>query len=83
MRCGTVDARRHQKGRPIDRMEADDILADDVKRRRPIALEFFAAGIWKTDTRNVIRKRVHPHIHDVSVGSGHADAPVERCARDR
>ena len=26
-----LDAGRHQEGRPIDRMEADDILADDVR----------------------------------------------------
>ena len=38
-----LDAGRHQEGRPIDRVEADDVLADDVQRGRPVALEFLAA----------------------------------------
>ena len=31
------NARRHQEGRPVHRVEADDVLADDVHVRRPVA----------------------------------------------
>ena len=78
-----LDAGRHQEGRPIDRVEAHDVLADDVQRRRPIALEFLAVVVGKADAGDVIGQRVDPHIHDVLVVAGHADAPVEGGARDR
>ena len=31
------DAGRHQEGRPVDRVEAHDVLADDVQVGRPVA----------------------------------------------
>ncbi len=34
------DARRHQEGRPVDRVEAHDVLADDVDVGRPVAPAF-------------------------------------------
>ena len=34
-----VDAGRHQEGRPIDRVEAHDVLADHVQVGRPVAPE--------------------------------------------
>ncbi len=77
------NAGRHQEGRPIDRVEAHDVLADHVQRGRPVALEFFAVGVGEADAGDVIGQRVHPHIHDVLVVAGHADAPVEGGARDR
>ena len=78
-----IDAGRHQERRPIDRVEAHDVLADDMQIGRPVALEFFAVGVGKARRGDVIRQRVDPHIHDVLVVAGHADAPVERRARDR
>ena len=33
---GRIDARAHQEGRPVDRVEAQDILAHHVKIARPI-----------------------------------------------
>src|SRR3546814_6100304 len=36
---GQRDPRRHQERRPVDRVEADDILADQMKVRRPPARE--------------------------------------------
>ena len=50
---------------------------------RPIALELFAAGVGKADGGDVIGQRIDPHIHDVLVVAGHANAPVEGGARDR
>ena len=36
------DAGAHQEGRPVDRVEADDVLADDVQVGRPELLELLA-----------------------------------------
>ena len=83
MRLRHRDAGRHQERRPIDRVEAHDVLADDVQRRRPVALEHLALVVGKADAGDVIGQRVDPHIHDVLVVAGHADAPVEGRARDR
>ena len=83
MRLRHLDPGRHQKRRPIDRVEAHDVLADDVQRRRPIALELFARGVGIADAGDVIGERVDPHIHDVLVVARHLDAPVEGGARDR
>ena len=83
MCCGTATPGRHQEGRPIDRVEAHDVLADDVQLGRPVALELLAVGVGKADAGDVIGERVDPHIHDVLVGARHADAPVEGGARDR
>ena len=45
------DAGRHQEGRPVDRVEAHDVLADDVQVGRPVAAEFLAVGVGKADAR--------------------------------
>ena len=57
------DPRRHQKGRPIDGMEARDVLADHVRVRGP---EFPARSLVREPGRgDVIGERVDPDIHDV------------------
>ena len=43
-RCGTGKRWRSSGMRPVDRMEADDVLADDVQISRPVAPELFAPG---------------------------------------
>ena len=78
-----LDAGRHQERRPIDRVEAHDVLADHVQIGRPVALELRAVGVGKAGRGDVVGQRVDPHIHDVLGIAGHADAPVERGARDR
>ena len=77
------DAGRHQEGRPVDRVEAHDVLADDVQVGRPVAPEFRAVGVGKADAGDVVGQRVDPDIHDVLGIAGHPDAPVEGGARDR
>ena len=76
------NARRHQKCRPIHRVEADDVLADDVYVRRPVAPVRIAL-VGKADAGDVIGQRIDPDIHHVLGVIGHLDAPVERRARDR
>ena len=76
------DARRHQERRPVHRVEADDVLADDVRVRRPVA-PVGVALVRIADARNVVGQRVDPDIHHVLRIAGHLDAPVEGGARDR
>ena len=77
------DAGRHQERRPIDGVEAHDVLADHVQIGRPVFLEFLAVGIGKADGGDVIGQRIDPDIHDVLGIAGHLDAPVEGGARQR
>src|SRR5262249_15764014 len=71
------DARRHQKGRPIHRVKTDDVLADNVKRCGPVALEFLASAIGKSNSGDVGGEGAPPHVHDVAAAAGYANAPVE------
>ena len=78
-----LDPGRHQERRPVDRVEAHDVLADDVQVGRPVALELVAVGVGKAGRGDVVGQRVDPDIHDVLVIAGHPHAPVEGGARDR
>ena len=60
-------AERHQEDRPVNGMEADDVLADKVKVRRPPFVIFLRGVAVRVvaDTRRVVCKRVEPHIDDM------------------
>ncbi len=64
-------------------VEAQDVLADDVDRVRPVALDVGAAdlSVLRTEVREVVRERVHPHVDHVreplGIRLGHRDAPRE------
>ena len=73
---------RPQERRPVDRVEAHDVLADDVQVRRPVAPERRLL-VGKADGGDVVGERVDPDVHDVLFVAGHLDAPVEGRARDR
>src|SRR5262249_20877085 len=78
---GKLDPRRHQEGRPIDGMEADDVLADQVDVRRPVAAPKF--GIVRiAEAGDVVGQRVEPDIHYMAVASRHWDAPVKARPRN-
>ena len=72
---------RHEDARPDDRMEAHDLLADEVDVGRPILLKFLGI-VQETDRRQVIRQGVEPDVDDMIGCDRHRDAPVERRARD-
>jgi len=71
----------HQEGRPVDAVEADDVLADDVEIGRPVFGKF-AVRIRVADAGDVIGQRVQPDIHDVFFIARHRHAPVEGGAGD-
>src|SRR3546814_3752307 len=53
-----LQAGRHQEGRPIDGMKAQDILADHMQVGWPVTPEFRAVRIGVADGRDVIGERV-------------------------
>ena len=73
-------AERHQENRPIDRMETDDVLADQVQVGRPILLvkiTVFAVGVIAY-AGDIVAQRVKPHVNHVLVVKVHGNAPLER-----
>ena len=79
---GQGEARGHQEGRPVYGMETDDILADQVQIRRPVAFKPAALPAI-ADPGQVIGQRVDPDIHDMAGAARHGYAPVKAGARDR
>ena len=76
-----LHARRHQEGRPVDGVKADDVLADDVHIRRPV----FHPGrvlVREAAGGEIVGQGVHPDIHDMARRVRHRHAPVEGGARD-
>src|SRR5581483_9993178 len=59
-----LDARGHQHRRPVDAVEAADVLADDVHVARPPLLELRLVGA-EAHAGDVVDERVEPHVHGV------------------
>ena len=79
-----LDAERHQHDRPVDRVEAQDVLADEVDVRGPIMVEQLAGravGVV-AERRDIVRQRVDPDVDDVTLVEADRDAPVKRRAGD-
>ena len=75
------DFRRHEKGRPIDRVEPRDILADHMRIGGP---EFCARRIFVgiAGCGDVVRQGIDPDIHDMLRIARHQHTPGESRARD-
>jgi hypothetical protein len=72
----------HQEGRPVDRVEAQDVLADEVDVGRPPLRE--SIGIIRIARRgDVVGQRVQPDIHHMRRVARHGHAPAEGGAADR
>ena len=58
---------RHQHNRPVDRVETQNILTDQMDIRRPVVLKLFAmiAVAVVAQTGDVVGQRVDPDIHDM------------------
>ena len=75
-------AERHQEDRPVDGMEADDILADQVHVRGPetlVMLVMVAVRIVAAEG-DIVGQRVQPDVDHVARIKVHRDAPAERGA---
>ena len=80
---GRRQPRAHQERRPIDGVEAQDVLADHVQVGRPEGRVFTAIGFRKTDAGDVVGQGVQPHVHDVIFVARHRHPPFEGGAGNR
>ena len=71
----------HQHDRPVDRMETDDILADQVQICRPVFLiQFIMVSVTViSQTGNIVAERVDPYIDDMIRIKVYRDAPFKGC----
>jgi len=72
----------HQKGRPVDGVKAQDVLADHVKIGRPQLRVVRRSDIGIADGGDVVGEGVEPHVHHVLLVPGHRNAPGETGPRD-
>ncbi len=79
---GRGDAGRHQEGRPVDGVEAQDVLADHVQIGGP-EMPARIGLVRKAGSGDVVRQRIEPDIHHVAVRARHRHAPGEGGAADR
>ena len=71
----------HQEDRPVDRMEADDILADQMQVGRPqfpVLLTVLPVRI-ESNTGNIIRQGIHPHIDHMFIVEIYRNSPLIGC----
>src|SRR5664279_3725526 len=73
-------AGRHEERRPVDRVEAENVLADDVDAGPVTLVERKVAGA-EPERGDVVRERVEPHVDDVPRAPREWDAPRDRRAR--
>ena len=79
------EAGGEQEGGPVDAVEADDLLADEVEIGRPVFGEAgnVLGGIAAiADGGDVVDQRVEPDVDDVLRIVGDGNAPLEAGARD-
>ena len=75
-------AERHQEDRPVDGVEADDILADQVHISRPellVVLIVVAVRIVAAEG-DIVGKRIQPNINNMARVKVYRNAPAERGA---
>ena len=72
-------AQRHQEDGPVNRVEADDILADQVQIRGPQLFVLIRAAAVRVvaDAGDIVGEGVQPHIDHVLIVEIHRDAPFE------
>jgi hypothetical protein len=79
---GRRQARGHQEGRPVDGVEADDVLADEVDVGRP-PLGEGGPVLGVAGGGDVVGQRIQPDIHYMCIVARHLHAPAEAGAADR
>ena len=74
---------RHQKDRPVNRMETDDIFSDQVQVCRPVFLKQLTAVAVTViaDTCDIVGQCIQPYIYDMLVIKVDRNAPFEGCSR--
>ncbi len=79
------NVQRHQDNRPVDGVETQNVLADDVYIGGPEFVEQFrllrVIGVV-AERGDIVGKRIDPHIGDMLFVKGNRNAPLERAARN-
>ncbi len=74
---GHGEPRRHQHRRPDDRVELEDVLADQVDARRPEALGEVGAFAGIREGRVVVEEGIDPDVDDLGLVPGNGHPPLE------
>src|SRR5216683_1562802 len=69
----------HQKGGPVNGVEANDFLADEMDISRP---ESCLLILRATDSAEIGGERVEPDVKNVGLLAGNGNAPANRSSRD-
>ena len=57
---------RHKEDGPVNCMESENVLADDVQVRGPVFAEVFTLFVnIVTQRRDIVRQRVKPNVNNV------------------
>ena len=80
---GRLDLGGEQERRPVDGVELEDVLGDDVQARRPEALGEVLALARVGERRVVVEEGVPPDVDDLVGVPRHRHAPGELRARER
>ena len=80
---GRLDLGGEQERRPVDRVELEDVLGDDVQARRPVALGEVLAVARVGERRVVVEERVPPDVDHLLGVPRHRHPPGELRARQR
>mmetsp|Transcript_3056 Transcript_3056/g.7007 ORF Transcript_3056/g.7007 Transcript_3056/m.7007 type:complete len:351 (-) Transcript_3056:163-1215(-) len=76
---------RQQHGRPVNRVEPEDVLADDVNVARPPPFDGRLERCLLTvsdEGRDVAKKGIKPHVNHLILVLGDRDAPLDGRAGD-
>src|SRR5262249_9166826 len=69
----------HEKRGPIDGVETNDVLADEMQIGGPVAALFVFGA---TNGAEIRSKRIEPDVEDVRLFAGHGNAPANGGAGD-
>ena len=79
---GQRQPQRVEHDRPVNGVEAHDLLAHQMHVRRPVLLKEMVVAAAVAEGGDVVGERVHPHIDHVAGVKVHRNAPLERGAAD-
>ena len=78
-----LDVGRHQQRRPDDGVELEDVLADQVDRRRPELLGEVLPRAGVGQRRVVVEERVDPDVDHLRLVPRHRHSPLQARAGER
>lgn len=80
---GKWETKRHEEGWPVDAMEANDILSDDMTISRPASILLLAGRERVASLRCVVHESVEPDIYGLRFVVWHSNTPFQSIIRPR